>query len=171
MFHHLLNKKDVMLLLRKPMSYCFPTETLKFRWVVGCIDWVICMCCQGPWNVSDNMLWWMRLWPGSEPARGAGVGAGNAPSASRLPTWHQNRWMPLIVTVCNVCSSIIPSLLTLCLSVVGLWRLPAECWSRGVYAETAVQGTVLFITQGRLWHIFLAEMSTARGVKFFFFLL
>lgn len=93
---------------QKPACYCFTTKTLKFRRGVRGIDWVICMCCWGSWNVSENTRWWMCLWPGAEPSRGADVGAGNVQTASRLPAWHQNRWMPLIVTVCNVCSSIIP---------------------------------------------------------------
>ena len=49
---------------------------------------------------------------GSQPVR-ARVGAGKALTASRLPAWHQNRWMSLIVTVCNVLDSII-SCLSLC---------------------------------------------------------
>lgn len=52
---------------------------------------------------------------GSQPVR-ARVGAGKALTASRLPAWHQNRWMSLIVTVCNVLNSII-SCLSLCRSV------------------------------------------------------
>lgn len=87
----------------------FPIETLQFRLCVQGIDWVICMCCWCSWNVSKNMCWWMCLWLGSA-CEGYRVDAGNALTASRLPAVHQNRWMPLIVTVSNVLNSIIPSL-------------------------------------------------------------
>lgn len=106
----------------------FPPKTLKFRRGVRGIDWVICMCCRRSWNVSRNMCWWMCLWLGSQPVR-ARVGAGNALTASRLPAWHQNRWMPLIVTVCNVFNSIIPSL-SLNLSIQHLSRSLAEAVCR-----------------------------------------
>lgn len=87
----------------------FLIETLQFRLRVQGIDWVICMCCWCSWNVSKNMCWWMCLWLGSA-CEGYRVDAGNALTASRLPAVHQNRWMPLIVTVSNVLNSIIPSL-------------------------------------------------------------
>lgn len=87
----------------------FLPKVFKFRRGVRGIDWVICMCCQRSWNVSRNLCWWMCLWLSSQPVR-ARVGAGNTLTASRLPAWHRNRWMPLIVTVCNVFSSIIPFL-------------------------------------------------------------
>lgn len=51
----------------------------------------------------------MCLWLGSA-CEAYRVDAGNALTASRLPAVHQNRWMPLIVTVSNVLNSIIPSL-------------------------------------------------------------
>lgn len=35
-----------------------------------------------------------------------GLGAGRTLTASRLPAWQQNRWMPLIITVCNRPNSI-----------------------------------------------------------------
>lgn len=86
-----------------------PAQSLQVQARRRGIDWVICMCCQRSWNVSRNLCWWMRLWLSSQPVR-ARVGAGNTLTASRLPAWHWNRWMPLIVTVCNVFSSIIPFL-------------------------------------------------------------
>lgn len=100
----------------------FLPKTLKFRRGVRGIDWVICMCCCCSWNVSRNMCWWMCLWLGSQPVRASG---GNALTASRLPAWHQNRWMPLIVTVCNVFNSIIP-----CLSIQHLSHALTEAVCR-----------------------------------------
>lgn len=114
----------------------FLPKTLKFRRGVRGIDWVICMCCRRSWNVSRNMCWWMCLWLGSQSVR-ARLGAGNALTASRLPAWHQNRWMPLIVTVCNVFNSIIPSL--------SLPHNISLVCSRRQFAES-LRGVVLYVS-------------------------
>lgn len=126
-------------------------KILKFKGGGGGIDWVICMCCERSWNVSRNLCWWMCLWPDSQPAR-TRLGAGNALTASRLPAWHQNRWMPLIVTVCNVFSSIIPFLLlsfshttSLSLAHGGSLMKISERWK-----ELYWMYVVLFITLGGL---------------------
>lgn len=68
------------------------------------IGWFVCAAlttemCLGIW--VDGCVC------GAQPVR-ARVGAGKASTASRLPAWHQNRWMPLIITVCNVLNSITP---------------------------------------------------------------
>lgn len=131
------------------------------------IDWVICMCCRRSWNVSRNTCWWMCLWPGSQPVR-AGVGAGNALTASRLLAWHQNRWMPLIVNVCNVFNSIIPfplmfsfflHLYNISFSFAHEGKL-AKSWSCTVYSETAGEVVKLFVTLREPQHLFLGVITT-----------
>lgn len=66
------------------------------------IGWFVCAAfttemCLGIW--VDGCVC------GSQAARPT-VGAGRALTASRLPAWQQNRWMPLIITVCNTLNSI-----------------------------------------------------------------
>lgn len=131
----------------------FLPKTLKFRRGIRGIDWVICMCCRCSWNVSRNMCWWMCLWLGSQPVR-ARVGVGNALTASRLHAWHQNRWMPLIVTVCNVFNSIIPSL-SLSLSIQHLSRLLTEavCRKSELYLETAEGSHNFYLAHQENFHI------------------
>lgn len=95
----------------------------------------------------------MCLCPGSQPVR-AGVGAGNAPTASRLPAWHQSRWMLLIVTVCNVFNSIIPSRsLSLFSYNIAALRSPREA---------SLRGAVLYVSRdGRPSHDFIYHTSTS----------
>lgn len=129
----------------------------------GCvrgIDWVICMCYRRCWNVSRNMYWWMCLWLGSA-CEGYRVDAGNALTASRLPGWHQNRWMPLIVTVSNVLSSIIPSLsLFPCnISLIHSWRQLAKSPSCTVHSEPAVKIVILLVILGEIQHLILSATT------------
>lgn len=159
----LQKKTSMWLALTQDM---FLPKVFKFRRGIRGIDWVICMCCQRSWIVSRNLCWWMCLWPSSQPVR-ARVGAGNTLTASRLPAWHQNRWMPLIVTVCNVFNSIIPFLLSLSffpynISLLYSWRQFDESL-RGERSCTvcihAVEVMILFITLGELSHFLLGATT------------
>lgn len=101
---------------------------------------------------------------GSQPVR-ARVGAGKALTASRLPAWHQNRWMSLIVTVCNLLNSII-SCLSLCrpiqhLSLVHSPRQSQRVWEE--YPQTAEEVLILFITLGDLPHLLPGATAEIKG--------
>lgn len=98
---------------------------------------------------------------GSQPVR-AGVGAGKALTASRLPARHQNRWMPLIVTVCNVLNSIIPGLSrfhTTSLSLLNTGALCTESERTCIYTADLV----LFITPGELPHLLQSAATVIKS--------
>lgn len=81
------------------------SQTLKYGQCVSTSDWVICMCCPQPLKcVSECQLMYMSvyvsLW-GSRRVLGKLWQPQGYP-----PAWHQNKWMPLIITAYNVCISI-----------------------------------------------------------------